>query len=280
MYRLILLFFLLLAIGSANALPALPSWENLPPTPILPKANKSGYASINGVQIWYAIFGSGKPIILLHGALANSNYWGNQIPALAKKYTVITMDSRGQGRSSHNNEPYSYDLMASDVIGLMDFLKIKQAAIIGWSDGAIIGLNIAINHPKRISHLFAFGANSNPNGIYDISNVTIFNTFLARAKIEYEQLSPTPTEYNLLLEKLQKMMTNQPNFSKQQLNSIQVPIWIVDGDHDEGIRREDTEFMAAQIPNAGLLLLPNVNHFAFIQDPKLFTDSALHFLAQ
>jgi alpha-beta hydrolase superfamily lysophospholipase len=82
-----------------------PQWMTLPPTPVLPKADRSGYASVNGVKIWYAVFGRGEPVILLHGGLANSNYWGNQVPVLAKRYQVVVMDSRGQGRSTLDEQP-------------------------------------------------------------------------------------------------------------------------------------------------------------------------------
>ena len=102
------------------------------------------------------------------------------------------MDSRGHGRSTRNAEPYGYDLMASDVVGLMDFLKIPKAAIVGWSDGAILGLDIAMQHPERLSKLFAFAANSDPSGVADIGQSPVFNAFIARAEKEYEKLSPTP----------------------------------------------------------------------------------------
>jgi pimeloyl-ACP methyl ester carboxylesterase len=251
----------------------------LPATPSLPKSEHSGYASINGVRIWYAVYGHGKPVILLHGGLANSNYWGNQVPVLAKRYQVIVMDSRGHGRSSRDSQAYSYDLMASDVLGLMDFLKIKQAAIVGWSDGAILGMDIAIHHPERITKLFAFGANSDPSGTLDASKSPVFSAYsLVRAKQEYEKLSPTPTQYNEFLNQIKTMWETQPNFTKAELNGIKTPTWIVDGDHDEGIKRENTELMAAEIPNAGLLLQPAVSHFSFIQDPEQFNNDVLHFL--
>jgi pimeloyl-ACP methyl ester carboxylesterase len=267
--------FCLLVGESANAEP---QWLTLPPTPSLPKAAQSGYAPVNGIKIWYAAFGRGEPVILLHGGLANSNYWGNQVRALEGRYRVIVMDSRGHGRSTRNAEPYGYDLMASDVVGLMDFLKIPKAAIVGWSDGAILGLDIAINHPDRVSKLFAFAANSDPSGVADIANSPVFNAFIARAEKEYEQLSPTPTEYKAFLAQITKMWETQPNWTADNLQKIAVPTWIVDADHDEAIKRENTEFMAANIPNAGLLLQPEVSHFSFIQDPEQFTSDVLHFL--
>ena len=277
MRRLALLIAFAMGMAVA-AVSAAEPWMVLPPTPSLPKADKSGTAPVNGIKIWYAEFGRGEPVILLHGGLANSAYWGHQVPALAKRYRVIVMDSRGHGRSTRNAEPYGYDLMASDVLGLMDYLKIRKAAIVGWSDGAILGLDIAINHPERLTKLFAFAANSDPSGVADIDKSPVFNAYIARAEKEYERLSPTPHEYKSFLEQITKMWETQPNFSAAQLNAIKVPTWIVDADHDEAIKRENTEFMAREIPNAGLLLQPKVSHFSFLQDPAQFTADVLHFL--
>ncbi len=278
MRRIAFALCLMAFLGAATAWAEEP-WMVLPPTPSLPKAAASGYAPVNGVKIWYAEFGRGEPVILLHGGLANSNYWGLLVPALEKRYRVIVMDSRGHGRSTRNAQPYGYDLMASDVIALMDHLQIRKAAVVGWSDGAILGLDIAIHHPERLTKLFAFAANSDPSGVADISKSPVFNAYIARAEKEYQKLSATPTEYNSFLDQISKMWATQPNFTKEQLAAIRTPTWIVDADHDDAIKRENTEFMAAQIPDAGLLLLPEVSHFAFLQDPQQFNEAVLHFMA-
>jgi pimeloyl-ACP methyl ester carboxylesterase len=272
-------FFFCFVIGlRAAAAHAEAQWETLPPTPTLPKPTQSGYAPVNGIRIWYASFGRGEPVFLLHGGLANSNYWGNQVPVLARRYRVVVMDSRGHGRSSHDDRPYGYDLMASDVLGLMDFLKVPRAAIVGWSDGAILGLDIGVHHPERLTKLFAFAANSDPSSVADIAHSPVFNAYIARAEKEYEALSPTPRQYKPFLAQISKMWETQPNFSAEQLHGITVPVWIVDADHDEAIKRENTEFMANTIPNAGLLIQPWVSHFSFLQDPPQFTNDVLHFL--
>jgi len=198
---------------------------------------------------------------------------------LSGSYRVIVMDSRGHGRSTRDEKPFGYDLMASDVIALMDYLKVRKAAIVGWSDGAILGLDIAINHPERVTKLFAFAANSDPSGVADIGQSPVFNAYIARAEKEYQKLSPTPTQYKEFLDQIGKMWETQPNFTKEQLNGIRVPTWIVDADHDEAINRENTEFMAAQIPGAGLLIQPRVSHFSFLQDSQQFSDEVLHFLS-
>lgn len=253
-------------------------WETLPPTPTLPAGGNSGYAPVNGIKIWYSSFGRGQPIILLHGGLANSNYWGNQVRALAPHYRVIVMDSRGHGRSTRDARPFGYDLMAADVLALMDYLRIPKAAVVGWSDGAILGLDIAIHYPERLTKLFAFAANSDPSGVKDVSQSPAFNAYIARAQKEYERLSSTPDQYASFLEQISRMWATQPQFTAEQLRRITVPIWIVDGDHDEAIKRENTEFMAAQIANAGLLLQPQVSHFSFLQDPLQYNSDLLHFL--
>jgi pimeloyl-ACP methyl ester carboxylesterase len=268
---------LALALAATPAAAA-PQWLTLPPTPTLPEAVQSGTAPVNGIRIWYATFGHGEPVILLHGGLANANYWGELVRTLQGHYQVIVMDSRGHGRSTRDTAPYGYDLMASDVIGLMDFLKIRKAAVVGWSDGAIIGLDIAMQHPERLTKLFAFAANSDPSGVADIAQSPVFNAFIARAETEYAKLSPTPTGYKSFLGQIEKMWQSQPKWTAAQLHAITTPTWIVDGDHDEAIKRENTEFMAAQIPGAGLLLQAEVSHFSFLQDPRQFDADVLHFL--
>ena len=200
-----------------------PQWLTLPPTPSLPQAAQSGTAPVNGIKIWYAVFGQGEPVILLHGGLANADYWGHQVRALQPHYRVVVMDSRGHGRSTRDARPYGYDLMADDVVGLMDFLKIDKAAIVGWSDGAILGLDIALRHPERLTKLFAFAANSDPSGVADIANSPVFNEFIARAEKEYQALSPTPAEYKDFLAQITKMWETQPNWSAADLGRIATP---------------------------------------------------------
>ncbi|MGB6536703.1 MAG: alpha/beta hydrolase [Xanthobacteraceae bacterium] len=277
MRRLALLFTFLLFSFPTTARAA-PQWLTLPPTPTLPAAERSGLAPVNGIKIWYATFGHGAPVILLHGGLANSNYWGLLVRALAPHYQVIVMDSRGHGRSSRDARPYGYDLMAADVLALMDYLKVSKAALVGWSDGAIIGLDIAMHHPARLSRLFAFAANSDPSAVKDVEKSPVFSAFIARARTEYATLSPTPTEYDAFLTQIEKMWGSQPHWTAADLRKITVPTWIVDADHDEAIKRDNTLFMADNIPGSELLIQPQVSHFSFLQDPTQFDTDVLHFL--
>ncbi|MGC1676610.1 MAG: alpha/beta fold hydrolase [Candidatus Binataceae bacterium] len=275
-FFIILLMFAVLAVARPAA--AQYPWMRLPPTPTLPKPEASGIVPVNGIRLWYAEFGHGAPVILVHGGLANSDYWGLQVPILAAHYHVIVLDSRGHGRSTRTDAPLGYDLMSSDVLGLMDHLHIRKAALVGWSDGAIIGLDIAIHHPDRLTRLFAFAANSDPSGVKQAPS-PVFAAEIQRAAKEYARLSPTPTQFKTFRADVEHMWATEPHFTDDQLSHITVPTWIVDGDHDEAIKRENTDHMAALIPGCGELILPEVSHFAFLQDPVMFNQSLMHFLS-
>jgi pimeloyl-ACP methyl ester carboxylesterase len=258
-----------------------PLWLELPPTPKLPHAERSGYAPVNGIKLWYAVFGQGEPVVFLHGGLANANYWGLQVPEVARHCQVIVMDSRGHGRSTRDDRPYGYDLMADDVVALLDFLKIKRAAVVGWSDGGILGIDLAIRYPDRVSKVFAFVANTDPSGVVDgVEKNPTFAAFIARAGHEYVALSATPHGYDGFVDAISKMWATQPNWTAKQLAGITTPVLVVDGDHDEAIKRAHTEQIAATIPGAGLLILPETSHFSFLQDPGQFTWHILHFLGE
>ncbi|WP_316232900.1 alpha/beta hydrolase [Bradyrhizobium sp. SZCCHNPS2010] len=279
-HLLVLLVFGLAALQPAAAEP----WEMLPPTPQPVATRRAGQAAVNGIKIYYRVYGQapqqgGTPVILLHGGLANADYWGHQVEALAPHHMVVVMDSRGHGRSTRDARAYGYDLMADDVVALMDELNIAKADIVGWSDGGIIGLDLALRHKDRVGKVFAFAANSVTSGVKDgVEKNPTFAAFIERAGHEYRSNSATPNAYEDFVAQISKMWAEQPNWSDAQLQSITSPVWIVDGDHDEAIKREHTEYLAATIPHAGLLILPNTSHFAFLQDPELFNAAMLRFL--
>jgi pimeloyl-ACP methyl ester carboxylesterase len=271
-----LIAFAAAAVSSAQAEEA---WQTLPPWPPLPAATETAYAPVNDIQMYYAVYGSGEPLILLHGGLGHSDVWGNQIPALAERFKVIAADSRGHGRSTRSAQPYSYALMASDVVALMDHLKIDKASILGWSDGGIIGIDIAINHPERLDKLFAFGANVNVAGLRaDIADSVVFNKYIEVAGDDYARLSKTPTEYDAFVTQISAMWATQPDYKPDQLGKITTPIAIADGEHDEGIRQEHNIEMANAIPGSKLVILKGVSHFAFVQKPDEFNQAVLDFL--
>jgi pimeloyl-ACP methyl ester carboxylesterase len=276
MLRNVLALSLLLFCAAASAKPR---WQELPPTPAPVPGETTGYAAVNGIRLYYATIGHGPPVVMLHGGLANSDYWGHQVEALAPHRKVILVDSRGHGRSTRDNQPFGYDLMTDDVVGLLDALQIPRADIVGWSDGAILGLDMAMRHPERVGKVFAFGANSDPSGLIEgLEKNPTFAAFMERAGTEYETLSPTPKDSAAFVDAIGRMWGGQPRWTDVDLKRIRTPVIVADGDHDEGIKRAHTEYLAATIPGAGLLILPNTSHFAFLQDPALFNAALLTFL--
>jgi pimeloyl-ACP methyl ester carboxylesterase len=263
------------------------AWTTIPPFGPQPEGARSGSAPVNGVNIWYAEYGpepgpaSAKPpVLLLHGGLADSNYWNNLVPALvADGRTVIVMDSRGHGRSTRNIEPYSYDLMAEDVQLLLRFLQVPKVDLVGWSDGGIIGLDLAIHDPELLSGLFAYGANTRPDGLISGGDQSpVFSMGTERAREEYLRVSPTPDQWDSFNDQINRMWAAQPDISDDQLRSIHVRTTIADGQYDEVIKREHTEHIATTIPGARLVILPEVSHFGMLQNPAAFNKAVLDFL--
>jgi len=254
-------------------------WQELPDPAPLPKADKTGTAPVNGIAMYYAVYGSGPPVLLIHGGLGYADVWGAQVADLSKDHTVIVAESRGHGRSTRNADPYSYDLMSSDYLALLDYLKIDRTAIVGWSDGGIIGLDIAIHHPERLTRLFAQAANSKIDGVIPtvMENKT-FATYIEKAGQVYKTISPTPNEYDAFVTQISNMWASQPNWSDDDLKKISTPTAIVLGDHDEAISRDHTDYLAKTIPGAELVILKNASHFAMLQDPEGYNKAVRDFI--
>ena len=254
-------------------------WQTLPSASPPIEIARHGHVQNQGASLYYAITGNGSAVLLLHGSLGSSDDWSEQVGALAAHHTVIVMDSRGQGRSTRDARPFSYDLMADDVVTLLDALKIDKVDVVGWSDGANIGLDLAMRHSGRIGKLFAFGANTSVSGMSgNPEEQPIFPLVMARMAAGYARLSPTPKAFDALAGEMSTMWATEPNWTNAQLGTIKSPVWIVDGDHEEFITRGHTEHIASAIPGAGLMILPNVSHFAPAQAPALFNAAVLQFL--
>ena len=266
---------LLLIAAPAGAAP--PRWQTLPPTPTLPPTDHSGAVPLNGIRIWHAEYGSGPPVLLLHGGLANADYWGRLVPFLvAHGRRVIVMDSRGHGRSTRSAAPFGYDLMADDALALLDALHLRRVDLVGWSDGGIVGLDLAMRHPDRLRHLFAFGANADPSGLHtNFDRTAVFGGFIRRSRTEYRALSPTPSDYDGFVAQISHMWQSEPHWTAADLARIAVPTTIADGDHDEAIRQDHDRYLAASIPRARLVILPDASHFAMLQAPSEFDAAVL-----
>jgi pimeloyl-ACP methyl ester carboxylesterase len=274
------LFAILLLFASASTSDATEKWQSCPPPPPLPFADQSGKASVNGISMYYAIYGKGRgsPILLIHGGMGSADVWGFEVPKLSRTHEVIVADSRGHGRSSHTDAAYSYHLMAEDYVALLDWLNVPKVALVGWSDGGIIGLDIAMNHSERLTKLFAQAANATPAGLNPNPDLSGLSAACQRDEAEYKRLSPTPGDFAAFKAAIEAMWETEPNYSADDLRKITVPTEIVVGDHDEFILPQHSRYLAETIPDARLVILKNVSHMAIYQDPDQYIDAIQAFI--
>jgi pimeloyl-ACP methyl ester carboxylesterase len=277
---------LVIAVTVSSAFAA-EHWQRLPRPRAMPVSNVAGYAPANGIQMYYAVYGAGDPILLIHGGLSDADIWADQVKDLMKDHMVIVADSRGHGRSTRNEQPYSYDLMASDYLALLDYLKVNKVALVGWSDGGIIGLDIAMKHPERLTRLFAHAANVTVDGVKpdvteagDVMEARAFAPYVEPSGEDDKTMSKAPDQYDAFVEQISHMWATQPNWSDAELAKITVPTAIVLGDHDEAIKRDHTEHMAQVIPGAQLIILEGAGHSAMLQDPTGYTKAVRDFLSE
>lgn len=246
----------------------------------LPAAQEEGYVDHDCARIWYAAFGVGRPVILLHGGLGHSGNWGYQVPALIEAgYRAVLIDSRGHGRSTRDERPFNYARMTGDVLAVMDALQIQKAGLVGWSDGAVIALMLASQAPERAAGVFFFACNMDPSGAKESIEFTpVLERCVSRHRKDYARLSATPEDFDAFSEAVGLMQQTQPDYSAEDLAQIRVPVTIVHSEQDEFIKREHAEYLARTIPNAKFVLLPGVSHFAPLQRPDLFNGAMLGFL--
>ncbi|MBY3037715.1 alpha/beta hydrolase [Rhizobium laguerreae] len=262
----ILTFFsMFLAVAGAQSAER---WAELPAFPSMPVAKTSGMAEVNDIKMYYAEYGEGDPILFIHGGLGNAEVWGHQVADFARDHRVIVADSRGHGRSTRSQQPFGYDLMTSDYVALLDYLKIDKVTLVGWSDGGIIGIDMAMKNPEKLTRVIAQAANVTTDGVKaDVMNNKTFNDYINVAGDYYRKLSPTPNEYDAFVKQISHMWETQPAWTAADLGKITVPVTLAIGDHDEAVKLDHTEMMAKDIPGAKLVILKDSSHFAMLQDP-------------
>ena len=246
----------------------------------LPSGGVSAYVENDGAQIWHASFGAGPPVILLHGGLGHAGNWQHQVqPLVDAGHQVVVVDSRGHGHSSRDERPYSYELMASDVIAVMDQLQLKKAAVIGWSDGACTALVLAKQAAERVGGVFFFACNMDPSGVKTtIAPSAILQRCFGRHTADYARLSETPDAFKPFAAAVQLMQRTQPDYSAHDLGGISIPVAIVQAEHEEFIEHAHAAYLSRSIPDAELVQLPGVSHFAPLQRPSVFNAAMCAFL--
>jgi pimeloyl-ACP methyl ester carboxylesterase len=217
-------------------------------------AKAGHYISLRGFNMYYETYGTGRPLLIIHGNGGSIKDFINQIPYFSKSYKVILADSRAQGKSVDAGDSLSYEMMADDLNALLDQLHLDSCFVIGWSDGGINGLLLAIRHPEKVKKLAVTGANLWP----DTTAVDPFIYTLAKNFGDsLYKLKKTPeikTECKLFY-----LLSNEPHITTAQLHTIKCPTLVIGGDHDV-ILPKHTMLIAESIPDSYLWILPNSGH--------------------
>jgi pimeloyl-ACP methyl ester carboxylesterase len=212
------------------------------------------YIKTRGFSMYYESYGKGEPLLIIHGNGGSINNFLYQIPYFSQQYKVIVADSRAQGKSADNSDSLSYEMMTDDLNALLDSLHLDSCYVIGWSDGGINGLLLAIRHPDKVKKLAVTGANLWPD-------TTAINTFAYNWAMNYNESlrnkEETPKVKNE--RKLYHLLSYEPHISLQQLHMISCPTLVIGGDHDI-ILPQHTMLIAQNISKSYLWILPNSGH--------------------
>ncbi len=231
------------------------------------------YFSTGGIKLYYETYGQGKPLLLIHGNGGSIRDWRYQIPYFSQFYKVIAVDSRAQGKSIDNSDVLNYEMMADDFDALLTHLKIDSAYVIGWSDGGINGLLLAIRHPQKVKKLAITGANLIPDtSVIDTTGTQMITDDLAKLRAGTQDAKAKNTI------KLLHMMEIEPHISLSDLHKIKCPTLVIGGDFDI-IRPEHTLQIFKNIQQAYLWILPESGHGTVHHYKKEFNAKVLHFFS-
>ncbi|GGM95296.1 alpha/beta hydrolase [Dyadobacter beijingensis] len=254
-----------LACGTASA-------QIRPDTALLGRNPKAGrFAALRGVKLYYEVYGAGEPVLFIHGNGGSMRDFKHQLRAFAQSYKVILLDSRAQGRSADAGDSLSYEMMADDTHALLEHLKIDSCNVVGWSDGGINALLLALRHPEKVRKLAATGANLWPDS-------TALDPWMYKAILGWDADLATkasdPARRNE--KKLVHLMAVQPHITLEQLRGVQCPSLIIGGDHDV-ILPEHTVLIARAIPKSYLWILPNSGHSTLVHYSMDFNRVTMEF---
>jgi pimeloyl-ACP methyl ester carboxylesterase len=234
------------------------------------------YVQVNGIKMYYETYGEGKPLLLIHGNGGSIVTMGYQIQFFSKYYKCIIADGRAHGKSGVGEGRLTYEQMADDWSALLDSLKIDSAYVLGWSDGGILSLLLAIHHPGKVSKLAAMGANLWPDSSAVYS--WVFPSLQRMNKVTDSMLAKNPNNiYWQVNKKHLDLLENQPHITLKELHTISCPSLIMGGDKDI-IREEHTTLIYQNIPKAHLCIFPGQTHMIPIMDPDLFNATVYRFL--
>jgi len=239
--------------------------------------------TIDNTEVYYEVHGSGDPVLLLHGGFSSIEAMRPQMEALAAAgYTVYAPERAGHGRSADEDGPFSYARSVSQTLAFLDAVGVSHPHIVGFSDGAIIGLMIALDHSRRIRSLVSISGNLDPSGFVAEGEGRPFPARADapdRSREVYNRLSPDgPGHADAVVAKLMELWTTEPNIAPARLGSIGIPVLVMAGDSDL-IALDHSRLMATSIPAGELCIVPAAGHGLLEQRPGFVTFVVREFLA-
>lgn len=228
------------------------------------------FVNLKDAKIYYEVYGTGEPLLLLHGNSQSINAFAKQIPDLAKKYKVIAVDSRGQGKSTDESEgPLSYDEFANDMKVLLDSLHINKTNILGWSDGGNTGLIMAVKYPSYVKRLAVTGAVLSPTS--DAVDAKV----LKSVKQQLDEISAVD-DRSVKRKRLMTLLLNEPHITIADLKAIKAPTLIMAGERDI-IKEKHTRTIAENIAGSKLIIFEDASHDLPIEKVKEFNEAVIGF---
>lgn len=235
------------------------------------------FYDIRGFKMYCEIYGQGQPLLIIHGNGGSINNFAQNIPYFSTKYKVIIADSRSQGRSADPGDSLTYEMMADDLAALLDQLKVDSAFVIGWSDGGINGVLLAMRHPEKVKKLAVTGTNLRPDSTAVFQEVWDMVRPAYAAVQKKAPADRTPMEKNNF--KLLRLLCDQPHIAPASLHTIQCPTLVIGGDHDV-IKPVHTMEIADNIPHSYLWILPNSGHSTPVAYSQLFNQTVDDFFTK
>jgi pimeloyl-ACP methyl ester carboxylesterase len=234
------------------------------------------YLTVNGAKQYYEIYGQGDPLVLIHGNGGNIGYMKPQIDFFSRKYKVIAIDCRGRGKSELGTDSLTYTQITNDIVSILDYLHLDSTYVVGRSDGGIIALLLAIDHPEKVKKIVAFAANLRPDtlALYP----SFYNEVIRERKLAEEMLAKNDTIQDWkIIEQRNRMMEFQPQISGKDLQKIKCPVLVMSTDRDI-VREEHTLFIYRNISKANLCILPGEDHYVTKNNPDLFNSTVQKYL--
>lgn len=234
------------------------------------------YANVNGIKMYYEVYGKGQPLLLIHGNGGSVRSSSSQIPFFSKQYHVIVVDSRGQGKTNDNSDSLTYSLMTEDYNALLNHLKLDSVLVFGQSDGAIIGLLLAARHPEKVKMLAAMSPSIRPDdSVFYPEAAALNHRFFDN--LQKKSIAGEPGAEREF--KLQKLMAYHPQISADELKKIKAPVLVMTSDRDL-IRLSHIIEIFEAVPNANLCVLPGSTHFAIKQNPVAVNETLYRFFTE